>query len=604
MQAVILAAGMGKRLGDLTRHSTKCMVKVNGKRLIEHALDALLATGIRHMVMVVGHGADELKALLGNEYKGARVDYVLNPIYAKSNNIYSLFLVRAFMEAEDSLLLESDVIFDPAIIEDCLDDPAPNLAIVAKFQSWMDGTVTKLDDREFISCFVSKKEIDWSDLDQYFKTVNIYKLSKEFSKEKFFPFLEVYIRAKGLNEYYEEVLKVLTFIDQGSIKALDISDRLWYEIDDLQDLDIADALFSRGLDKLKALHQRYGGYWRFPALKDFCYLVNPYFPTPRMVHEMIRSFPQLLTSYPSGQKVQNLLGSKMLGCSPQQVLVGNGASELIKGLLPECGGPVALSVPTFDEYRACAPKDQWRVFHPMPGTFAYSADQLADFCAARKVSTLILINPDNPSGHFISRTDAVRLLERLQAMNVRLIYDESFADFVDGTTDHSLISPDILDRFPNLVAVKSISKSYGVPGLRLGIIASGDGGLLERVRSRLAIWNINSFAEHFLQIIEKYNHDFRHACRNIGAEREHLFERLREISFLRPIPSKANYILCEVKAPWTPTRLAETLLNASWLFIKDCTGKIGFEKTPCVRLTVRDRNDNEFLLSALKALEK
>jgi histidinol-phosphate/aromatic aminotransferase/cobyric acid decarboxylase-like protein/choline kinase len=603
MQAVILAAGMGKRLGDLTRHSTKCMVKVNGKRLIEHALDALRGAGIRQVVMVVGHGADELKAFLGDDYKGVRVDYVLNPIYAKSNNIYSLLLVRDFMEREDSLLLESDVVFDPAIIEDSLRDPSPNLAVVAKFRPWMDGTVTKLDDREFISCFISKKEIVWSDLDQYFKTVNIYKLSRQFSREKVFPFLEVYIRAKGLNEYYEEVLKVLTFIDQGSIKALDISDKLWYEIDDLQDLDIADALFARGLDKLKALHQRYGGYWRFPALKDFCYLVNPHFPSPRLVHEMIRSFPQLLTSYPSGQKVQNLLGAKMLGCFPAQVLVGNGASELIKGLLPECAGPLALSVPTFDEYRACVPKDQWRVFYPAPGTFDYSGDQLADFCAVQKISTLILINPDNPSGHFLPKTDVLRLLERLQAINVRPIYDESFGDFVDGTADHTLISPEILERFPNLVAVKSISKSYGVPGLRLGIIASADAGLLERVKNRLSIWNINSFAEHFLQVIEKYNHDFRHACHDIGLERDSLFGKLREISFLRPLPSKANYILCEVRPPWTPTRLAETLLNTSWIFIKDCTGKIGFEKTPCVRLTVRDRGDNEYLVSALKALD-
>lgn len=602
MQAVILAAGMGKRLGNLTRHSTKCMVQVNDKRLIEHALDALLSAGIRHVVMVVGHGAGELQAVLGSAYKGARIEYVLNPIYAKSNNIYSLFLVRSHMEADDSLLLESDVIFDPAIIGDCLAAPSPNAAVVSKFQPWMDGTVTKLDDREFISCFVAKKEIAWSDLDQYFKTVNIYKLSKEFSREKFFPFLEVYIRAKGLNEYYEEVLKVLTFIDQGSIKALDVSGKLWYEIDDLQDLDIADALFSRGLDKLKAMHRRYGGYWRFPALKDFCYLVNPYFPSPHMVHEMIRSYSQLLMNYPSGQNVQNLLGSKMLGCSPSQVLVGNGASELIKGLMPECGGPIVVAVPTFDEYRACAPADDFRIFTPAPGTFAYSGGELADFCAARKAAALVLINPDNPTGHFLPKAETLRLLERLRTMNVRLIYDESFADFVDGTSEHSLIDPEILDRFPNLVAVKSISKSYGVPGLRLGIIASGDEALLARVRSRVSIWNINSFAEHFLQIIDKYSHDFRHACRNIAAEREYFFERLREIPFLRPIPSKANYILCEIKAPWTPTRLAETLLNGSWIFIKDCTGKTGFEKTPCIRLTVRDRKDNEFLIAALKAL--
>jgi histidinol-phosphate/aromatic aminotransferase/cobyric acid decarboxylase-like protein/choline kinase len=604
MQAVILAAGMGKRLGELTRNSTKCMVKVNEERLIEHAFDALKAVGVRRAVLIVGHGAEELKAFLGPSFRGLSVDYIENPVYAKTNNIYSLFLAREAMERDDSLLLESDIIFETSILDGILRHPAPNVAVVAKFQPWMDGTVTKLDETGFISCFLSKHEIDWTDLDEYYKTVNIYKLSKEFCRSVFFPFLDVYIATKGLNEYYEEVFKVLTFIDRGTMHALDVSDKLWYEIDDQQDLDIASALFSRDRTKLKAFQQRYGGYWRFPALKDFCYLVNPYFPSPRMLHEMTRSFGTLLTNYPSGLKVQNVLASRMFGCSPQQILVGNGASELIKGLLPECSGPIGMAVPTFDEYRACAPADQFVSFVPPSPDFRYSTGDLVDFCARRKIATLILINPDNPTGHFLPRAEVLDLVGRLEKANVRLIYDESFADFVDGTSEHSLMTPEFLESHRSLVTVKSISKAYGVPGLRLGVLATNDAGLLDRTRKRLAIWNINSFAEQFLQIIDKHRQEFRQACRRIGEERAWFFKRLAEVPFLKPIPSKSNYILCEVCAPWTPTKLAETLLNDSWLFIKDCTGKVGFEKTPCVRLTVRDRNDNAKLLEALKALAR
>lgn len=239
---------------------------------------------------------------------------------------------------------------------------------------------------------------------------------------------------------------------------------------------------------------------------------------------------------------------------------------------------------------------------PRGGSFDYSADELAGFCRESGIKTLILINPDNPSGHFIPKSDVLKLLDRLAASGTRLIYDESFSDFVDGTDGHSLIDPEILSRHPDLIAVKSISKSYGVPGIRLGIIASGDKDLLGRVRSRLSIWNINSFGEQFFQVIGKSKADFRHACRLIAEEREALFSRLKEIPYLRPFPSKANYILCEVKAPWTPTRLAETLLSRHWLFIKDCTGKLGFETTPCVRLTVRDRKDNDALVAGLRAL--
>jgi len=272
-------------------------------------------------------------------------------------------------------------------------------------------------------------------------------------------------------------------------------------------------------------------------------------------------------------------------------------------MIPECAMPLALTVPTFDEYRACAPQGQALPIRPRAGAFDYSADELADFCAVHSVKTLVLINPDNPSGYFISIPEVLTLLERLTAAGTRLILDESFADFVDGTADHSLIDPDILRRFPGFVAVKSISKSYGVPGLRLGVVASGDADLLAKVRKRVSIWNINSLGEQFLQIIGKYKPEFRHACRAIAEERDSLAVRLKEIPFLKPLPSKANYILCEVAAPWTPTRLAETLLSRHWIFIKDCTGKIGFEKASCVRLTVRDRKDNDALIAALRALE-
>jgi len=604
MQAIILAAGMGKRLGELTRNSTKCMVKVDGKRLIEYALDALAAQGIRKAVIVTGHGADEFPSVLGSSYAGIGISYVHNPDYARTNNIYSLFLARQDMEDDDTILLESDLIFDPVIIRDCVLHPSPNVAVVARFEPWMDGTVTRLGDDHDITCFLGKKEMVEADLAHYFKTVNIYKLSKKFCRDQFFPFLDVYIRTKGLNEYYEEVFKLLTFIDRGALKALDVSGRLWYEIDDIQDLDIAHALFAKGEAKVKALHARYGGYWRFPKLKDYCYLVNPYFPTPAMFAEMARSFPTLVANYPSGQKVQNLLGAKMFGVDPGHILVGNGASELIKALFREEEETVGLAVPTFDEYRACAGPERIKAFKPTRPDFRYTADDLFDFCTEEKVASLILINPDNPSGNFIPREDAIRLAERLAEKKIRLIYDESFLDFADGSADHSLIEADLINRLPNLVAVKSISKSYGVPGLRLGIMVTSDSALLARVWKEISIWNINSPAEHFLQIIDKHRNDFRSACRQIVLERERFILGLRNIPFLRILPSHANYVLCEILPPWKPAALAETLLNEFDILIKDASGKLGFDGRPFVRLTVRDQADDDYLLAALQALSR
>jgi histidinol-phosphate/aromatic aminotransferase/cobyric acid decarboxylase-like protein len=175
----------------------------------------------------------------------------------------------------------------------------------------------------------------------------------------------------------------------------------------------------------------------------------------------------------------------------------------------------------------------------------------------RGLATCILINPDNPTGHFLPRADILLLLDRLKEKKIRLILDESFADFVDGTTDHSFLETAILEKYPNLVVIKSISKSYGVPGARLGFMASSDAAAIAAARRNVSIWNINSFGEGFLQIIDKYRAKFTTACKRIEEERNRFAAELAKVPFLRPLPSKANYILCEVKAPWTSGTLAD-----------------------------------------------
>jgi histidinol-phosphate/aromatic aminotransferase/cobyric acid decarboxylase-like protein/choline kinase len=602
MQAVILAAGIGKRLGHLTKNSTKCMVPLNGRKLIEYTFDALAETPVKRVVMVVGHGSNEVKKFLGSRFRDIEIIYIDNPIYAQSNNIYSLLLAKDYMEQDDTLLLESDVVFAKTLLEDCVRHEAPNLAVVAKFQSWMDGTVTTLTPQHHIINFISKKDMDWSEPGKYYKTVNIYKLSKEISRQKLFPFLKTYIETKGLHEYYEEVLKVLTFIDVGTLQAFEMGDRIWYEIDDIQDLDIAGVLFANEKNRLALLKKRYGGYWRFPFLKDFCYLVNPYFPSKRMFLEFGQNLPVLLSSYPSGQRVQNLLAAKMYNCPEEYFLVGNGASELISGLMKELDGPVGIHVPTFDEYMERAKPGQLIEFRSADRDFHYGADDILEFVTANKIANYILINPDNPTGHFLAKLDVLALSEKLQKKNVRLILDESFADFVDGTAEHSFLAASHLEKHKNLVVIKSISKSYGVPGLRLGIMATSDGELLKKVWKHVSIWNINSFAESFLQIIDKYKNDFQAGCRQIAEERARFFAELQKIDFLHPFLSKANYILCQLKGDRTSGELAKELLNEKWIFIKDCAGKKGFPEGSYVRLTVRDRQDNDFLLAALKSL--
>ena len=250
-------------------------------------------------------------------------------------NIYSLYLAIEYFVEDDTLLIESDLIFDDAILHKIVDNSYPNLALVAKYETWMDGTMVRLDEDDNIVNFVPKKAFNYNDIAYYYKTVNIYKFDKKFIASNYIPFLEAYITALGNNEYYEQVLRVITLLDKCDLKALPLQGEKWYEIDDVQDLDIAETLFA--VECLSLYQKRYGGYWRFPTLLYFCYLVNPYFPPQRMVEEMKANFATLLTEYPSGMSVNNLLISKYFNLNRDYVCVGNGAAELIKVLMEFAG---------------------------------------------------------------------------------------------------------------------------------------------------------------------------------------------------------------------------------------------------------------------------
>ncbi|MBI9099666.1 MAG: NTP transferase domain-containing protein, partial [Spirochaetaceae bacterium] len=332
MQAMILAAGMGKRLKELTNNNTKCMVEVNGETLIKRMLSQLDQLDLSKIIMVVGYKAEPLLQYISTLSIKTKIEYVENEIFNKTNNIYSLFLARHYLLEEDTLLLESDLIFESSILKKIVDDPYPSLALVAKYESWMDGTVVTLDGNN-ITSFLDKKSFKFSETSDYYKTVNIYKFSKEFSASHYVPFLEAYSKALGDNEYYEQVLKVISLLDKPEIKAVRLENEDWYEIDDLQDLDIAESIFAQSQEKkLNKFQIRYGGYWRYPEMIDFCYLVNPFFPPRKLIDEMKANFTRLLSEYPSGLRVNNLLAGKYFGVDQSFICIGNGAAELIKSL--------------------------------------------------------------------------------------------------------------------------------------------------------------------------------------------------------------------------------------------------------------------------------
>lgn len=593
----MLAAGMGKRLAKYTQNNTKCMVEVAGQKLIDRAIESLKIAGINRFVVVIGYKGENLKKYILENHKG-EMDFVFieNKDYATTNNIYSFYLAKDELIKDDTILMESDVIYEPDLIKKMVEYKHQNIAAVAKYESWMDGTVVEADDDHNITSFIEKKDMDNNKLDRYFKTVNIYKFSVPFVRDVYIPFLEAYMKAYGMNSYYETTLKVLCMLKDFPVKAFYMRDIDWYEIDDAQDLSIATALFTKGIEKYNFITSAFGGFWRYTKVKDFCYLVNPYFPPKRLVEKMQNEFPILLTQYPSGENVQNMNAERLFGVDKEHILVGNGAAELINALGHVARGTIAVNLPAFNEYVRCFKNC---VIHEIDNSnIDYKMDVKTIEKAIGECDYTAVINPDNPSGFMLDKEQILALANIAKEAGHKLIIDESFVDFADGKRRFTLLDDKFISENPNVIVIKSISKSYGVPGIRLGLLATSDTALIKALRDDMQIWNINSFGEYYLQIYQLFAKDYEKACDAIVNERNRVIAELRKLKSIRVYDSEANYILVDLKEN-SSIELAAKLLDEKHILIKDLSTKNYFHKKNFIRLAIRDENDNNALIEAL-----
>lgn len=599
MQSIILAAGLGSRLGELTKECTKCMVKINGITLIERMLRQLDRYGMDRIIIVTGYKGDILKDYVQNLGINTPVVFVDNSDYRHTNNIYSLWLTREFLEEMDSLVLESDMIFEDRVIEKMLAVDSGCGTFVARPRPWMDGSIVKLDKDNNIVYFVDDEEVKRIDPSYYHKIVSIYKFKKRYVSEKYMTYLNEYVKKNKDNNLYESLLKVIDLDVEKKIPAEILDEEQWYEINDIQDMDIAESMFADGNEKVRKYLQRYGGYWRYPAMRDFCYLVNPYFPNERFMNEMKSNFDVLVREYPSGMAVNSLLAGHFFGVRTENICVGNGTAELIKSLMENISGNIGMVYPTFEEYPHRKKDVEVIPYYVVDKDFDYSVDDIMSYYEGKDISAIVLVNPDNPSGHFISKKDILRLEDWCRSKGRKLIVDESFIDFVEDDEWHTLLDMEVLLNHPSLIVLKSISKSFGVAGLRLGVIATADTDLIAFMKKDVAIWNINSFAEYYLQIIEKYRDDYYEAMEKFKEVRRRYLDKLSKIKGFKVYPSQANYVMCHIENSVTSTELADILLNRYNVLIKNLASKEGLNKGNYVRLSVKSDEENDYIVNAL-----
>lgn len=574
------------------------MVKIHGVPLIDRMLDILSEVPVTRVCLVIGHGGDRVREHVGSTWNGIPINYVVNDDYAVTNNIYSLFLAREYLAEQDTLLLESDLIFDPRIVEALVADPRPNLAVVDTLRDGMSGAVTHLGGGSVIRAFTTSGVLGEAGGPAGFKTVNIYKFASAFVRDWYVPQLTRQIARVGRTEYYEEVLKQL--VEQGptDLEAFFVGGRDWCEIDTPQDLGDAERTFTDPWDHYQRITTRYGGYWRFPALTDHCYLVNPFFPPGTLRQEIAARMPRLIAEYPSGSAVVEALAARALGVDASCTVVGNGASELIKALGSQLRGRrVGISYPTFDEYPAALTGS---TIVPVVTAMEHAHERVEALESVMPdCDAVILVNPDNPSGSYIERERVLRFIDKMDRLQRLVVVDESFTDFSPEATEGRILADEVLRRFRHLVVVRSLGKSHGVAGLRLGVLASSNTGLLDRVRARLPVWNVSSPAEGFLQIVDDYHEEYVRACRAVAEERAVLGRSLTELGRGRALDSGANFVTFVLQGHVNSRDVAARMLRRGVL-VKDLSDKQGVE-CQALRLAVRSRDDNRRLVEVMEA---
>jgi len=587
-------------MGSFTEHSPKCLARVNGVPILVNALVNLCESGIEETVIVVGHLKEKIYDMVGSSFNGMRITYIESDRYATTNNIYSLWLAREHM-TEDILLLEADVFFERLLLDRMLLYGNCSVAAVARYQPWMSGTVVNLDDDENIAELIDGRR-QGSDFDysKVLKTINIYLLQHDFLREQFVPQMEAFVGAGDVNQYYETIIHDTVSTKQYAMKALVCDDIKWNEIDDENDRLATEYMFLSPDERYEIVSHEHGGYWRY-GFADHLYLYNLYFPPGEVLSYMKNNVYDLLQNYPAGQDDLASIMGLLINQPAQRIVVGNGASEIIKILSGRLFNKLIIPVPSFNEYVNAATEGKVATFALDAPSFELDVDEFAAEAFHCNADMAVVVTPNNPTSLIVSKYDLLRLAEKLARQNCMLLVDESFIDFAE---DKDLLTMENeISRHDNLAIIKSMSKAYGICGLRLGYLLSANKPFVRAVNKELPIWNVNGFAEAFLRQLLRYRGEFKESCRKVQNDRDNLYRSLSSIPGMITYKPEANFVFCRLPDnSMSGPEITRRLFTKYDIFVKHCAGKMLPEADRYLRIASRTGSENYRLVNAMRSI--
>jgi histidinol-phosphate/aromatic aminotransferase/cobyric acid decarboxylase-like protein/choline kinase len=592
IQALILAAGLGRRMQPLTDHCHKTLLTVNGRTVIDRIVAGLVDHAIAPITLVTGYRADELTAHLARAFPDVDLRYVHNPDFDTTNNIHSMALAFQAMNLDDDVvLIESDLVYEPRVLDRLLSSAYDDVALVDRYGPGMDGTVVTIGDTGSITAVIppALQSSDFSFADKY-KTLNMYRFSASLCRDRLENLLTYYTGVFDRNCYYELILGILIYMQQLDVHAEVLDGETWAEIDDPNDLRIAEYTFNPAA-RYDLLTAGWGGFWTSDVL-DFAFIRNLHFPPPAILSELRLNLPDLLRNYGSHQAILDEKLAWALQWPAGTVHAVAGASQCYPWLARWFAErDVLIPEPTFGEYPRAFPAA--RRYRDRPGVDWADLDASAD-----EGGVVVFVNPNNPTGTVVSTDRICRFAEDHPGITV--VVDESFLDFSD--------EPSIVERLTeaplsNVLVLKSLSKALGVPGLRLGALVTADPAMAARIRDETPIWNLSSVAENFLEVMLKHRPALERSFAQTALDREEFLSLLKQVPLVdTAFPSGGDFVLVRLTLDHRGADAwARRLLEQHGILIKDVSAKVA-DGRGYWRLAVRTPQDHQRLLSALNDL--
>ena len=592
MTAIILGAGFGRRMRPLSDTTHKALLPVGDSTILGRIVDGLLSINVTDIVVVTGYRADEIRAFWAAQYPSVPVRFVHNERYDQTNNIVSLSL--AFDSApidSDIIVIECDLLFDKTVLQRLLAAPPGNVALVDRHRPGMDGTVVAVHDGVITQVFPPHLQGPQFLFDDKFKTLNIYRFDRAFCAQVFKPLLDCYANLIDGNVFYELVLGMLVNMQRERIHAEIVDGSKWAEVDDPNDLAAARFQFERS-SRAEVLDHALGGHWSFDVT-DFAFMRNLHFPTDAMTAAMRQALPAVMRSYGSTQKGLNQKLAWHLLCDPARVQVLHGASQIFPILKRMVGTrPVLRPEPSFGEYE--------RMF---PGARTYPdaiGVDLARFDAAIPGDgVVVIVSPNSPTGTVVP-TDWIDACVRRHPHTLFVI-DESFVDFCDETP---MVERLEADPVANAIIIKSLSKSFGVPGLRLGYVYCANPEVIRVLDDEIPIWNLSGPAEFYLELMLKYRSDFERSLADTKSDRAAFAAMLAAVPVVAQVhASGGNFLLASLRGndPTIAGRIRAELLEQHNIDVKDVSTRLR-PAAPRLRVAVRLPDDNARFCRALDSV--